>query len=208
MAGGILPESRASANSGAACRAILGSRRDEMVEAIRDIAQPWLGLGQDPKTFTTAQVCLRGLLVFFAAIAIVRVADKRFLSRKTAFDAVLAFTLASMLARAINGSAAFGPSLACGFALVLTHRLIAHLCCRWHFIGALVKGHEDEVIRDGEVDKEALRKHNFTDRDLMEDLRLQGVEHPAEVKTARLERSGDLSVIKAKSGGFAPPNLR
>ena len=33
-------------------------------------------------------------------------------------------------------------------------------------------------------------------RDLMEDLRLEGVSGPEEVKSARLERSGELSVIK------------
>lgn len=166
------------------------------MEAMHDFLRAWLGLGHDPKTLTTVQVCLRGLVVFLSAIAIVRVADKRFLSRKTAFDAVLAFTLASMLARAINGSGPLGPSIACGFALVLTHRLIARLSCRWHGVGRLVKGSEEEVIRDGVVDKGALRKHNFSDRDLMEDLRLEGVESPAEVKSARLERSGDLSVIR------------
>jgi uncharacterized membrane protein YcaP (DUF421 family) len=171
----------------------------EFIESMHDVLRPWLGLGEDPASRKTVQICLRGLIVFVCAIAIVRVADKRFLSRKTAFDAVLAFTLASMLARAINGSGPLGPSIACGFALVLTHRLLAHLSARWHWVGSLVKGHEEQIIRDGAVDKEALRKHNFSERDLEEDLRLEGVEHPSEVKAAHVERSGDVSVIKKKS---------
>lgn len=170
----------------------------EFLESMRDVLRPWLGLGENPESRRTIQICLRGLIVFVCAIAIVRVADKRFLSRKTAFDAVLAFTLASMLARAINGSGPLGPSIACGFALVLTHRFLAQLSARWHWIGSLVKGEEQEVIRDGVVDKEMLRRHNFSDRDLAEDLRLEGVQDPSEVKVAHLERSGDLSVVKKR----------
>ena len=37
----------------------------------------------------------------------VRLGDKRFLSKKTAFDAILGFILASMLARAVNGYVCF-----------------------------------------------------------------------------------------------------
>ena len=69
-----------------------------------------LGIGLEPKDLTILQVCLRGVLVFFVAIVMVRMGDKRFLARMTAFDAILGFILASMLARAINGSAPLLPS--------------------------------------------------------------------------------------------------
>jgi uncharacterized membrane protein YcaP (DUF421 family) len=157
-----------------------------------------LGLRVEPKDLTFYQVSLRGILIFICAIAIVRVADKRFLSGKTAFDAVLGFILASMLARAINGSAPLFPTIGSGFVLVLCHRLLADLSCRWHPLGNLVKGHDDVVIENGEVNTVALRRHSFSHRDLMEDLRLQGVQDPAEVSSARLERNGDLSVIRKR----------
>jgi hypothetical protein len=75
----------------------------------------WLGLGLEPRHFSTGQVCLRGLVVFVVTLLIVRIAHKRFLARISAFDAVLGFVLASSMARAINGSAAFFPSLVVGF---------------------------------------------------------------------------------------------
>src|SRR6186997_1447792 len=88
-----------------------------------------LGLGRDAATLTFAQISLRGVIVFIAALVIVRCGDRRFLSQKTAFDAVLGFILASMLARAVNGTAAFFPTLGGGFVLVVLHRLLA-LCSR------------------------------------------------------------------------------
>ena len=161
-----------------------------------DFFRPLLGLGVEPKQLDTLQVTLRALIVFVAAIAIVRIADKRFLARKTAFDVVLALILASLLARAINGSAALGPTLVSGVILVLAHRFLAYLSRRSHKFGRLVKGNEELVIEDGQVREEVLKKHNFTRRDLMEDLRLEGVRGPEEVESARIERSGDLSVIR------------
>lgn len=85
-----------------------------------------LGLGREATELTFTQISLRGIIVFVAALAIVRCGDRRFLSQKTAFDAVLGFILASMLARAVNGTAAFFPTLGGGFVLVMLHRVLAY----------------------------------------------------------------------------------
>ena len=60
-----------------------------------------LGLGHEAGSLSFLQISLRGVIVFVAALVIVRCGDRRFLSQKTAFDAVLGFILASMLARAV-----------------------------------------------------------------------------------------------------------
>ena len=168
----------------------------EILNNVHDFLRPLLGLGEEPRSLTTLQVSLRALLVFSVAIAVVRVADKRFLSRKTAFDVVLGLILASMMARAVNGSAPLGPTLVGSFVLIFAHRFLAFVSRQSHFFGKLVKGNDELVIENGEVLEEALKKHNFTERDLLEDLRLEGVRSPREVESARIERSGDLSVIK------------
>jgi uncharacterized membrane protein YcaP (DUF421 family) len=169
------------------------------VELLSDLLEEFsrvLGLGSEPNDLSIVQISLRGLLTFAAAIWIVRVADKRFLAHKTAYDVVLSFILASMLSRAINGSAPFLGTIVCGFVLVLAHRVLAHWAARWHWLGGLVKGHEITLIENGTVNHDALRKHNLSHRDLEEDLRLEGVDAVDRVKKARLERSGDISVIE------------
>src|SRR5436190_14286542 len=87
------------------------------------------GVGQQAQDLTMLQVLLRAVLIFFAALCIVRIADKRFFAKKTAFDVVLGLILASMLARAINGSEQLGPTIAAGFALALLHRFLGYLSC-------------------------------------------------------------------------------
>ena len=153
------------------------------------------GVGVEAQHLTITQVVLRAVLIFFAALCIVRVANKRFFAKKTAFDIILGLVLASMLARAINGSEQLGPTIVAGFALALLHRFLGWLACKWPALAGVIKGHSETLITDGEIDRETLRKHNIGDDDLLEELRLNGVEKPEQARLARLERSGEVSVI-------------
>ena len=156
-----------------------------------------LGLSAESKDLTFPQIALRGIVVFVVALIMVRLGDRRFLSKKTAFDAILGFILASMLARAVNGSSAFFPTLGGGFVLIGLHRLLAYGARISTRFGFLVKGQFQPVIQDGQVLEQAMRKNNLTRHDLLEDLRLNGnVEVPEGVKAAYIERNGQISVVK------------
>jgi uncharacterized membrane protein YcaP (DUF421 family) len=155
-----------------------------------------LGIGVEAKQLTVLHVALRGIIVFISGIVMLRCADKRFLSKMTALDAILGFILASMLARAINGSGPFVPTIVGGFLLVFLHRFCCKVAARWERFGGWVKGHEDCLIKNGEVNPAALRANDLTERDLFEELRQHGrVRSPAEVEEAYIERSGKISVI-------------
>src|SRR5438045_5489949 len=97
-----------------------------------------LGLGARPEELTFVQISLRGVVVFTATLIMIRLGHKRSLSRKTAFDAVLLVILASVLSRAINGSAAFFATLGGGLVLVLLHRLLAFIAFHVHSFGRLL----------------------------------------------------------------------
>ena len=156
-----------------------------------------LGLDQEAAGLTFVQISLRGVVVFAAALAIVRCGDRRFLSQKTAFDAVLGFILASMLARAVNGNAAFIPTLGSGFVLVTLHRILAYWSRRSHAVGLLIKGRSDVIVRDGALDEAAARRNRLSEHDVLEDLRLNGnVADIRDVLLAVLERNGQVSVVR------------
>ena len=159
-----------------------------------------LGLGRDAAALTFVQISLRGVVVFVAALVIVRFGDRRFLSQKTAFDAVLGFILASMLARAVNGTAAFFPTLGGGFVLVVLHRLLAFYSRRSHAFGILIKGRSDVIVREGALDEAAARRNRLSENDIVEDLRLNGnVAELRDVLLAVLERNGHISVVRRAS---------
>jgi len=165
-----------------------------------DLLQRVLGLGLEPKELSVLQITIRAAIVFFTAVVMFRLADKRFLSRMSAFDATLGFILGSMLARAINGSAPFFETLGVGFVLVFLHKLLAVMTFRWERFGNLIKGREEQLIDHGKVIREKMRANHIADKDLLEELRQEGsVVGPEEVKKAYLERSGKVSVVPKES---------
>jgi uncharacterized membrane protein YcaP (DUF421 family) len=155
-----------------------------------------LGLHSQGRDLTLVNICLRGIIVFVVTLIMVRVADKRFLAKLSAFDVILGFLLASMMARAVNGSAAFLPTLGGGFVLVFLHRLLGAIAFHADWFGRLVKGDARVVIERGKIDQNTLARLHVSEKDLLEELRLNGnLESPAQVKRATLERNGKISVV-------------
>jgi uncharacterized membrane protein YcaP (DUF421 family) len=155
-----------------------------------------LGLRLEAKDLTVVQIALRGVIVFLVTLIMVRVADRRFLAKLSAFDVLLGFLLASMMARAVNGSAAFWPTLAGGFVLVLLHRLLGLISFHWDGFGRLVKGDARVLIERGKPDHQALKAFHISEKDLVEELRLNGnLENLEQVKRGTLERNGKISIV-------------
>ena len=170
------------------------------MNAFYDSAIQLLGLGLEPKELTFMQLSLRGVIIFLVTLLMVRISSKRSLAEKTAFDAILLVILASVLSRAINGTAGFFTSIGCSFVLVFLHRFFGWIACRWHAFGKIIKGCPAVIVENGLMNREAMRENLISDHDLEEDLRLAAeTEDLAKIKIARLERSGDISFIKADS---------
>jgi uncharacterized membrane protein YcaP (DUF421 family) len=164
----------------------------EFLESIRSA----LGLGLEPKSLSFLQISLRGILVFVATLIMVRLSDRRSLTKKSPFDIILLVILASVLARAINGSATFFPTIGGAFVLVLLHRFLAFACCQWPVLTRVIKGQPRVLVREGKLQKDVMRRQHISPADVDEDLRLSAeVEELEKVKIARLEVNGDVSFI-------------
>lgn len=167
------------------------------MQSVPEIVTNLLGLGVEPKHLSFLQISLRGVVVFVASLLMMRVGSKRSLAQQTAFDTVLIVVLASVLARAVNGSAAFFATLGGAFVIVLLHRLLAAIACRWHPLGVLIKGRATVIFQNGELTRVAMRREHISDHDFDEDMRLRAeTEDKSRIKTARVERSGEISFIK------------
>jgi uncharacterized membrane protein YcaP (DUF421 family) len=169
------------------------------MNAFYDFVSPLLGLGVEPKDLTFLQISLRGIIVFLATLIMIRCGHKRSLARKTAFDAVLIVILASVLSRAINGSAAFFATLGGSLVIVLVHRLFALIAYYSHGFGVLIKGHEDLIIENGDLILSSMRRNHISKHDVEEDLRLDAqTENLKDIRVGYVERSGDISFIEKK----------
>lgn len=159
-----------------------------------------LGLGVETKDINVGQMSLRALVVFVLAIAMIRIANKRFMGKNAALDVLLGIIFGSMVSRAITGNAPFLPTLVASLVLVLLHWVASAVAFRSQWFGTLVKGHDRQLVRDGEIQWEMMKKTHVTEHDLQESLRSNG-EQPdvSRVASAHLERNGDISMIMKKS---------
>jgi uncharacterized membrane protein YcaP (DUF421 family) len=162
-------------------------------------AETLLGIGVEPRDYTVLQVCIRTLIIFFAALIMIRIADRRFLARKSGFDTLVGFVLASTLSRAINGSAQLLPTIAIGFLVIFIHRGLAKIAFHSDKFSELIKGQPEEVIRDGKLNHAVMARYDLTKGDLIEDVRLLAqLDDFGKVHEARIERNGQISVIPDK----------
>jgi uncharacterized membrane protein YcaP (DUF421 family) len=175
----------------------------------RERFEELLGLNLKPDQLGLSHMSLRALLVFFFAIFLSRIADRRLLGKSAGYDIMVLVILGSVLSRAVNGQAAFYPTLGASLVLVLVHRAIGTLAFHSHLFSVLLKGRAHVLARDGQIDHEALRRNKITPDDLDENLRIAGNVGVGDVAEARLERNGAISLVKAKApanfAGGAPP---
>lgn len=160
-----------------------------------------LGLGEDAPN--APQMMARAFVIYLVAIVLVRLGNKRFIGKFTAFDVILGIMLGSVLSRAITGSSPFFPTIAAGLALVALHGAFGLLAFRLEGFGDLIKGRSRVLVEDGEIRWEAMRRSQLTENDLLSALREEAsIEDVSQVRVARLERSGNVSVIlKDEAGG-------
>lgn len=155
-------------------------------------------LGIDSTDLNWWQMSIRAIIVFIVALVIVRVGNNRIFGKHTAFDIVLGVIYGSVLSRAITGNSPFFPTLVAALVLVLLHRFLAVIAFHTNFgFGNWIKGEPSILIKDGEIQWDALRKNSITVNDLKESVRKSGCEGDLEkINMAYLERSGDISIIQ------------
>lgn len=161
-----------------------------------EIADKILGLSLKSEQLGYGHMAARAALMYLLLIMVVRSAKKRFLSNATAFDFILTVMIGAVAARAMTGGAPFFPSILGVAVMVGIHWIISWGARRSPTFSSLVKGHASLLVREGKMLEKSLADAHMSHDDLDEDLREKGVNTLSEVKEARLERSGKLSVIK------------
>jgi len=148
----------------------------------------------------TQQLCIRAVLLFIFGIVCIRIAGRRTFAHYSPLDIIVALIVGSNISRIMTGKADVFPTSAATLTLVVLHRLLALASMRWGALAWLVKSRPIQVVKDGEVDAQALRRANLSEDDLHEAIRMEQCEHPSDLRLATLESSGKVSVIPKQPG--------
>lgn len=149
------------------------------------------------KDLTALQMGFRAFLMFFVTLSLIRIAGMRSFGQKSAFDAIIVIMLGAILSRAVVGASGFVSTTVAGLVLSLVHRLIAMATINNETLGTIVKGKKTLLFVNGELKRNNLLQCCLSDKDLMEEVRLQlNASDMENVKEIYMERSGKLSIIK------------
>lgn len=169
------------------------------MQEIQEILVWLIGAEQKIAELTILQVITRTIIVYGIALAMIRIGKRRFMGGFTAFDILMGFVIGSIMSRTITGRENLLSSSVVILTLVGIHYVISYLTYYFSNASNIVKNNERQLIKDGEVIEEAMRKSKLGENDLLQALRQKGnVESPEDVKSAYLERDGTITVIPKK----------
>jgi len=143
------------------------------------------------------QMAVRAAVVFFLALAMIRVSGRRSFGQSRPFDACTTVLLGAVLSRAVVGASPFWATMAAGVTIVALHRAVAMASLRWPGFETLVSGDKRELVRAGRLDREQMDKALLTQRDLDEAVRGKTGDESTPLERAVLERDGTMT-IKAR----------
>lgn len=153
-------------------------------------------LGLDQESLAIWQMALRAVLVYIAGLVLVRLGEKRFIGKFSAFDVIMGIMLGSILSRAITTAEGFFAVLAAALVLILMHYAFATLAYHSDWFGDLIKGGTRTLVLDGRIQWDAMRHGHISEKDLTSALRENArTDDVGKVKRALLERSGNISAI-------------
>jgi uncharacterized membrane protein YcaP (DUF421 family) len=178
---------------------LLAAGPAEWMENIGTVLEQVFGGDTPQSPLHWHQVAARAVVIYLAGLFIVRIGKSRLIARITALDIIVGFILGSLLARGITGNASISGTMVASAAIVASHWVFTAIACRWHWFGTLLKGrYIRPLIIDGQLQYDNLRRSHLSEHDVMEELRLHGLEDLSEVARAYKERNGEISIIKKK----------
>lgn len=142
---------------------------------------------------------VKALAYYCALIIIVRMAGKRLAGQTTTFDLLVLITLGVVIQ-----TTALQDGWPNAVVFVVTvfaaHLALAALCARSSAIRHLVRGKPRELVRNGQINDQALQQENMSRDELLAGLRKLGYDSIDDVRTAVLEETGHVSVVAKGSG--------
>jgi len=155
------------------------------------------------------EIIARTVIIYGALLVALRVAGKRELGQMTPFDLVVLLLISEAVQNAIIGGdlSLTGGLIAAG-TLIGANYGIAKARDRLHWVRTLVEGSPTELVRDGKLLRENMRKENVELEELMMEIREHGLADLKEVRLAVLETDGSISVVPADGDAQTQPRRR
>jgi len=168
-----------------------------MFEAILSFFYDALEINQS-NIIRFSHMLLRAFILYVTNFLLIRF-NKRFMGIRTPFNFVLFVMLGSISAVAITEHAPFLPILGIILLLILFNRTISFFEFHFPAFERLFKGEIVELIKDGEIQWNNMKKNSITKRELLNELQSRlHTRSLSEISSAFLASDGEINFIKKK----------
>lgn len=161
-------------------------------------------LGDEPPLFLL-EIVFRTTVIYLYTLLLIRWLGSRSIAQLSLVEFLLVIALGSAV-----GDAMFYPEVPlihCMVvigAVVLLDKGLAFLVSQGPPFEDVIEGKSVELVRDGVIDQQLLKRSNLGHDELFEQLRLKDIEQLGQVRAAYLETNGVLSVFTYRPGSEKP----
>lgn len=142
---------------------------------------------------------LRPMIVYLCLVTFLRIFGKRELAQLNPFDLVVLLSLSNTVQNAIIGDDnTITGGLIGAFSLLTINWLMSRLLYKYPKVNAALEAGETVLIRNGVIDRDALKKEALTETELLSVLHKQGFGDFSEVVRCVLEPAGTFYIEAVK----------
>lgn len=142
------------------------------------------------------EIVVRATVIFFFMWGLMRALGKRELTQMTAFELALLIVIGDLVQQGVTQEdmSLTGAMLAVG-TIALWVLLFSYVGFRWSRTRSVLEGLPVVIIRDGRVQREALRIERLTLAEVTDAARQSGIEDLADVRVGIVEPDGKFSFL-------------
>ena len=141
------------------------------------------------------ELVVRGILLYFIILFILRLLPRRTTGELGAMDLVLILLLAEVASNALGDFTSIGDGLIMFLVFMACSYGVNQLTYHVTFMQKLFEHAPVQIIKDGKILLKNMRKELITRDELIANLRENGIEQISEVKKAYVESEGNISFI-------------
>jgi uncharacterized membrane protein YcaP (DUF421 family) len=166
------------------------------MQQIYDFIDSLLGLNEEELTFI--HMSMRGIVVYFFGMLLLQI-NRQIIDTRSPFNFILFIMLGTILATAITGHTPFFSVIGMTFVLTIVNWILLRIAFHIPWLEKLLKGSPIELVIDGTIQWDKMKRHAITERDLLYVLRTTAGSRDIEkIEKAFLESSGVISIIVKK----------
>ena len=142
------------------------------------------------------EFCVRGAVVYFFLLIVLRITGKRQVGQLAPFDLILLLVLSNAVQNAMTGpdTSILGGCLT-ALTLIGLNYFVGFITYRNKWLEGIIEGRPIRLVHDGHIDERNLHRVRMTIHELNASLRAAGHACVEDVQLAVLENTGKISVV-------------